>query len=94
MGAGEQAEGVSRIAKTFKLDLKWEREKTRLARDKPGGGTPMFERWCAIKVLWSALSVEEGYGDLHDSKDTRDTDVLETTEVLENSHTGLFPLTK
>lgn len=54
----------------------------------------MFERWCAIKVLWSALSVEEGYGDLHDSKDTRDTDVLETTEVLENSHTGLFPLTK
>lgn len=50
----------------------------------------MFEGGDVIKVLWAALSVEERYGDLCNRKDTRVVDVLETTEVLENSHTGLL----
>lgn len=42
---------------------KGERDKTRLSRNKPGSDTPVFERWRASEVLWSALSVEVGDGD-------------------------------
>jgi len=69
--------------------LKGERDKTRLARDKPGGSTPIFEGWCAREVLRSAVSVEEGDGEPCNSKDTRFIDVLETTEVPENAHIGI-----
>ena len=56
--------GVSRAYwRSFKLDLKGERNKTRLARDKPGSSTPMFEGQCASDVLWSAVSVGVGDGD-------------------------------
>ena len=33
--------------KSFKLDLKEEKDKTRLARGKSGGDMLMFEGWCA-----------------------------------------------
>lgn len=50
--------------------------------------TPMFEGWCTIKVL----SVEEGYGDLHSSKDSRVIDALETAEsAWEESHKTSSP---
>lgn len=38
------------------------------------------------EVLSSAASMEIGDGDLCGSSDTRDIDVLETTEVPENDH--------
>ena len=41
--------------KNFKVVLKRERDKTRLTRDKPGDGTPMFVGQCASEVLRSAL---------------------------------------
>ena len=68
--------------------MKGERDKTRLIRYKAGGSTPIFEGWCAIEVLWSAISVEVGDGEPHGSKDSRVIDVLETMEVPENSHIG------
>ena len=66
-----------------------ERDKTRLARGKPRGGTPMFERQSASKVLQSAASVEVWDGDPCGSKDARVIDVLETTEAPDNSHAGI-----
>ncbi|GAB0180585.1 maestro heat-like repeat-containing protein family member 7 [Grus japonensis] len=73
--------GFSRAhRKGFKLDLKGERDKSRLTRDKPGGSMPMFEGWCASKVLQSAISVKAGDGEPCDSKDTRTIDGLETME--------------
>lgn len=45
--AGEKGffcEGISRVhRKSFKPDLKRKRDKTRLTRDEPGGGTSVFE---------------------------------------------------
>jgi len=49
----------------------------------------MFEGPCASEVLRSAITVEVRDGDPHSSKDTRVIDVLETTEVPENSHIGI-----
>ena len=69
--------------------MKGERDKTRLVRDKPEGGTPMFEGRCASEVLQSAVSVEAGDGDPYSSKDTRVMDVLETTEAPKNGHVGI-----
>ena len=69
--------------------MKGEREKTRLARDKPRGGAPMFEGQCAGEVLRSAVSVEAGDGEPCDSKDARVMDVLETAEAPENGHVGI-----
>lgn len=54
--------------------------------EKAWGNTPVCERWCAGEVLSSAVSVEMGDGDPCGSRDTRDIDVLETTEVPENHH--------
>ena len=68
--------------------MKGERDKSRLARHKPGGGTSIFEGWCTRKLLQSAVSVEAGDGDPCGSKDARAMDVLETTEVPENGHVG------
>jgi len=65
-----------------------ERDNNRLARDKPGTGTPTCKGKCAHEVLRSAVSVEVGDGDPCGSKDTRVIEVLETTEVPENGHTG------
>jgi len=53
-GKGSSAEVSRDHRKSFKLDLKGERDKIRLTRDKSGGGTPVFEGWCASEVLWSA----------------------------------------
>ncbi|KAK4810800.1 hypothetical protein QYF61_008773 [Mycteria americana] len=69
--------------------LSGEGDKTRLARDKPVGGTPIFEGRCASEVLRSAVSVEVGDGDPCGIKDERVVDALETTEVPENSHIGI-----
>ena len=49
---------------------------------------PMFEGWCASKVLQSAISVEVGDGDPC-SKDGRVMDALEITEAPENGHVGI-----
>ena len=70
--------------------MKGERDKTRLARDKPGGGMPMFKGCCASEVLQSAISVEVGDGDPHSGKESRGFDVLETMGVTENSHIGTW----
>ena len=77
------------MMKKFKLDLKEERNKTRLTGDKHGGSTPMFEGQCARQVVWSAIPVETGDGGPCSRKDTKVIDVLETTEVPENSHAGI-----
>lgn len=47
----------------------------------------MFERWCANKVLLSAISVEAGDGDPISSKDGK------VDDVPENGHIGIrtFP---
>jgi len=45
-GKGSLLAGLSERA----LNLKGEGVKTRLARDKPGGGMPVFEGRCASKV--------------------------------------------
>jgi len=66
--------------------LKGARDNNRLSRDKPGGGTPTCERWCAHKVIWSASSVEAGDREPCGNKDTRVIEVLETTEAPENGH--------
>lgn len=73
---------------SFKLDLKVKTAKTRLTRDKPGASTLIFEG-CADTVLWSAISMKAGNGDLCGRKDTRVTDVLETTEMHENGDVGI-----
>jgi len=89
-GEKDLCTGVRRAhCKSFKLDLKGERDKTRLARDKPVRGTPMFEGWCASEVLQSIISVEVGDGDPCSSKDARLIDVLETMKVPENGHVGI-----
>lgn len=41
--------------KSSKLDCKRERDATRPAKDKPGGGTPMCEGWSVGEVLQSAI---------------------------------------
>ena len=69
--------------------MKGERDKTRLARDKPEGGMPMFEGQRASEVLWSSVSVGVGDGDPCSNKDARVVNVLETTEVPENGHVGI-----
>lgn len=69
------------------FDLK--RDKTRLTRERPGRGTPVFERLCASEVLQPAVSVEAGDGDPCSSKDLSVIDVLETTGVPENTHVGI-----
>lgn len=43
--AVSRAHGMS-----FKVDLKWEGDKTRFPRDKRGGGMPSFEGSCASEV--------------------------------------------
>lgn len=48
----------------------------------------MFEG-CDDKVLWSAISLKAGNGHLCGSKVTRIIDVLETTQVNENSDVGI-----
>lgn len=51
--------GVSRAHwKTFKLDVKGERDRNKLTGDNPGGGSSMAVGWCASKVLQSAIPVE------------------------------------
>lgn len=47
---------------SFKLDLKWEGDKTRLLRDKHGGGMPSFEGSCAsevhdVLITWSTFEM-------------------------------------
>ncbi|KAJ7407145.1 hypothetical protein WISP_128656 [Willisornis vidua] len=46
----------------------------------------VFEGWCAIKVLWPAVSAEVGDGDPCSSKDMRVIDVLETMKAAGNGH--------
>lgn len=50
---------------------------------------PVFEEWCASKVLWSPVLVEVRDGDPCSSKDAKDIGMLETTEVPENGHVGI-----
>lgn len=64
--------------------------KTRLARDEPGGSTPILQGWRASKVLWYAMSGKGEDGDLGSSKDLSVTDVLETTEEPENGHVRIW----
>lgn len=73
---------------SFKLDLKVKRAKTQLTRDKPGASTLRSEGW-ADTVLWAAISVKAGNGELCGSKDTRVIDVLEAKEAHENSDLGI-----
>lgn len=47
---------------------------------------PMFERWCASKLLQSAISVEAGDRDPHSITDSKVIEVLKTTEAPENGH--------
>lgn len=63
----------------FKLCVKGNEDK---ARDKPGGGTPLFEGQC--KVLWSAIAVEWGDGGPCSSKDERIINMLEIPEAEDN----------
>lgn len=44
---------------------------------------------CASKILQSAIPVEVGDGEPCNSKDTRDVDGLEITEVPKNDHIGI-----
>lgn len=69
----------------MKLDLKGEKDKTRLSRDKPGVSRPVFEGQCAGKVLQSDLSGGKGWTQRH-CKDTKVVDMLQIREVPENSH--------
>lgn len=63
---------VSRVhQKSFKLNLKGERDKITNVTDKPEGSIPKFEGWYTIKVLRSAISVEVRGGDPGSSKDAR-----------------------
>lgn len=55
--------------KSLELDLKGERDKTGVTRDKPGRSMPMFEGQCATKVLLSAALVKAGDGDSYQRKD-------------------------
>lgn len=73
---------------SFKLDLKVKRAKTQLTRDKPGASTLRSEGW-ANTVLWAAISVRAGNGELCGSKGTRVIDVLQATEAHENSDLGI-----
>lgn len=54
------------------------------ARDKPGGGTPLFEGQYSTKVLWSAIAVELGDGCPCSSKDKRIINMLEIPEAEDN----------
>lgn len=82
--------GVSRAhGESCKLDLKGERNKTRLTKDKLGSITPVVEKQCPRKVLWCAVSMVIGAGDPHGSKDKRIIDVLGTTDASENGNLGI-----
>lgn len=67
------------------MNLKGEKDKTRPG-DSLGATRQCLGGWCAGEVLSSAVSMEMGDGDPCGSSDTRDIDVLETTEVPENDH--------
>ena len=69
--------------------MKQERDKSKLARDKPGGGTPIFEGQRVSEALWSAISVKAGDGEPCHSKATRVINVLEITEVREEDDVGI-----
>lgn len=71
--------------------MKGEKDKTKLARDKPVGSMSVLEGQCTSDVLQSAVSVEVGDGDTCNSKDTGVMDVLEITEVPENGCMGPSP---
>ncbi|RMC15922.1 hypothetical protein DUI87_08128 [Hirundo rustica rustica] len=63
-------------------------DKAMLARDQPGDCTPVLEGQSAMKVLWSAISVEVGMK-ISVSAKAQVTDTLESTETPENGHEGI-----
>lgn len=69
--------------------MKRERDKRRFSVDKPGIRMPVFEEWCASKVLWSPVSVEVRDEDPCGSKDAKVIGTLETMEASENGHVGI-----
>jgi len=66
----------------LKLDLKRERDETKLSKDKPG-------ECYAGEFLQSTVSVEVGDGDPCGSKNAKVIDVLETTEAPKNDQVGI-----
>lgn len=43
------------VMESYKLDWKRERNTTRPPKDKPGGGTPVWEGWAADEIIQSAI---------------------------------------
>lgn len=89
-GGKDFCAGFSRaLWNSFKLDLKGERNKSRVTRDKPESCAPVFVRQYASNVLHSSLSV----GCHKKVKTETDTDEIDIMEVPEkgNIRTMGFP---